>query len=95
LDETAVLGQLEALAHTLGIQVRYECLYSEADLSSGGLCRIRDKQVIIVNTKATTGEKARTLVRALKRFDLSNVYLRPALRDLLEEPAGTPAYVKE
>ena len=94
MDETAVLGHLEALAHTLGIQIRYECLESETAFSSGGLCRIRDKQVIIVNTRATAGEKAKTLVRALKCFDVSNVYLRPALRDLFEESEVTPAYVK-
>jgi len=85
LDETVVLGHLEALAHTLGIQIRYEHIESETAFPSGGLCRIRDKQVIIVNAKATVGEKVQTLTRALRRFDLSNIYLKPALRDLLEE----------
>ncbi len=85
MDETVVLGHLEALAHTLGIQIRYEVIESETAFPSGGLCRIRDKQVIIVNTKATVGEKVQTLTRALRRFDLSNIYLKPALRDLLEE----------
>ena len=85
MDETVVLGHLEALAHTLEIQIRYEVIESETAFPSGGLCRIRDKQVIIVNTKATVGEKVQTLTRALRRFDLSNIYLKPALRDLLEE----------
>jgi hypothetical protein len=85
LDEAVVLGHLEALAHALGIQIRYESIESETTFPSGGLCRIRDKQVIIVNTKATVGEKVQTLTRALRRFDLSNMYLKPALRDLLEE----------
>ena len=85
MDETVVLGHLEALAHTLGIQIRYEYIESETSFPTGGLCRIRDKQVIIVNTKATVGEKVQTLTRALRRFDFSNTYLKPALRDLLEE----------
>ncbi len=85
MDETVVLGHLEALAHTLEIQIRYEFIESETAFPSGGLCRIRGKQVIIVNTKATVGEKVQTLTRALRRFDLSNIYLKPALRDLLEE----------
>lgn len=85
MDETVVLGHLEALAHTLGIQIRYDYIESETAFPSGGLCRIRDKQVIIVNAKATVGEKVQTLTRALRRFDLSNIYLKPALRDLLEE----------
>ena len=84
MDETVVLGHLEALAHTLEIQIRYEFIESETAFPSGGLCRIRGKQVIIINTKATVGEKVQTLTQALRRFDLSNIYLKPALRDLLE-----------
>jgi hypothetical protein len=85
LDDAAILGHLEALAHTLGIQIRYEILEGETPFQSGGLCRVREKQFIIVNAVATTGEKVHTLARALGRFDLSQIYLKPALRDLLEQ----------
>ena len=84
MEEKAVLGHLEALAHTLDIQIRYEHLESETSFYTGGLCRIRDKQVIIVNAGASTDDKVRTLAKAMACFDLSQVYLRPALRDLLE-----------
>jgi len=84
LDDTAILGHLEALAHTLGVQVRHEPLESETTFPTGGLCRIKDKQFIIVNERASTGEKVRTIAKALRRFDLSEVYLKPALRDFLE-----------
>ncbi len=87
MDETAVLDHLEALAYSLEIQVRYERLDSEETaFPSGGLCRVKDKRFIIVNSGATTAEKVRTLIRALRRFDLSGIYLKPALRDLLEGP---------
>jgi hypothetical protein len=85
LDDAAILGHLEALAHTLGIQIRYETLEGETPFQSGGLCRVREKQFIIVNALTTTGEKVQTLARALGRFDLSQIYLKPALRDLLEQ----------
>jgi hypothetical protein len=88
LDEIAMLSQLEALAHALGIQVRYERLEGEKAFPSGGLCRIRNKHFIILNEMATTGEKVRTLASALKRFDLSRIYLRPAIRDFLEGAMG-------
>jgi len=86
LDETSVLDHLEALAYSLEIQVRYERLDSETAFPTGGLCRIKGKRYIIVNSGATTAEKVRTLTRALRRFDLSGIYLKPALRDLLEGP---------
>jgi len=84
LDNTTILGHLEALAHTLGVQVRYEPLESETTFPTGGLCRINEKQYIIVNEMASTAEKVRTLSKALRRFDLSQVYLKPAVRDFLE-----------
>jgi len=52
------------------------------------MCRIRDKQVIIINQRAATADKVRTLVKALKCFDLTQIYLRPVLRDLLEDEEG-------
>jgi len=64
--------------------VRYENLEGETSFQSGGLCRVREKQFIIVNAVAPTAEKVQTLARALARFDLSRIYLKPALRDLLK-----------
>ncbi|MCP4667594.1 MAG: hypothetical protein GY849_14655 [Deltaproteobacteria bacterium] len=80
-----MLKHLEALAHTLGIPIRYERMEGETTFPSGGLCRIRESHVIIVNERATTREKVRTIADALKRFDLSQVYLKPAMRDFLEK----------
>jgi len=88
LDETVTLGYLEALAHNLGVEIRYESMEGDDPFSSGGMCRIRDKQVIIINQRAATADKVRTLVKALKCFDLTQIYLRPVLRDLLEDEAG-------
>jgi len=84
VDEITILGQLEALAQGLGIEVRYESMEGEAILSPGGLCRIKGRQVIIVNERVPVGDKVGTLVKAFRRFDLSRIYLRPVLRDLLE-----------
>ena len=86
MDETVILDHLETLAYSLGIQVRYERLDSETAFPAGGLCRVKDKHFIIVNSGAATSEKVRTLTQALRRFDLSAVYLKPALRALLEGP---------
>ncbi len=39
-----------------------------------------------IRDRAAARDRVRTLVQALKPFDLSNVYIRPALRELLEKP---------
>jgi hypothetical protein len=84
LDERRLLDQLEELAHDLSIPVRYEAITGEEVFTTGGLCRIKDEYVIIIESRAPTEEKVRALARALKHFDLSQVYLKPALREFLE-----------
>jgi len=86
VDDRAALGHLERLAENLGVEVRYEALEGDAASTAGGLCRVRDRYVVIVNAAASPRSKVNTLVRALKRFDLSRVYVRPAIRDLMDRP---------
>ncbi|MDQ1335988.1 MAG: hypothetical protein QG552_2938 [Thermodesulfobacteriota bacterium] len=88
MDARAVLGYLEAVAEQLGVEIRYEPMEGETVLSPGGMCRIRGKTVIIVNAKAPLEDQVRTLVKALRRLDLSQIYLRPGIRDLLECDTG-------
>lgn len=88
VDDVRLLSQLEALAHRLGVEIRYESLEGEGPLAGGGLCRLREKMFIIVNERFSAKEKVRTLAHSLKRFDLSNIYVKPALRDLLENQSG-------
>ena len=84
MDDHAALDQLEALAFRLGIQLRYEKIKDEDVTSSGGLCRFRGKDVLVIHSRATTKEKIKVLVEALKKYDLDDVYIRPAVRELLE-----------
>ncbi|MFC1884262.1 hypothetical protein ACFL2O_05800 [Thermodesulfobacteriota bacterium] len=85
MDEKNLLVHLEELAHKLGISIRYENMPIETAFSAGGLCRIKGNPVIIINDNAPDGEKMMALGKALKRFDLVKVYIKPALRKFLED----------
>jgi hypothetical protein len=82
MDENAILSQLEELAQRLGITVRHESM--DGTLHAGGFCRIQGQDFAILNKKATTREKMYVLVDALKRYDLSQIYVLPSLRVLLD-----------
>jgi len=84
VDDHIALDQLEALAYSLGVEVRYEKIPQDDVTISGGLYRLRGKNVVVIDARATAKERIRTLVQALKPFDLSDVYIRPALREILE-----------
>jgi hypothetical protein len=85
MDDHTALSQLEGLAYMLGIQIRYEKIVEDEVSSTGGLCRVKGEWVIIINSRATINEKIQTLAKSLKNFDLNNIYVRPALRELLEK----------
>ena len=84
MNEEVLLNQLEELAGKLGILVRDENINIEESSSTGGLCRIERKHVLILNSKATVKEKNQVMIKALQQFDLSDIYIKPIIRELLE-----------
>jgi hypothetical protein len=52
--------------------------------STGGLCRVEGKYVLLLNSKVTVKEKIQVMIKALQQFDLSDIYVKPAIRELLE-----------
>ncbi len=88
MDDNATLGQLEELAERLGITVRHEPLKSDGSLHAGGFCKVHGKDVVIINKKATVREKVHILIDVLKRYDLSQIYVLPSLREILDVKNG-------
>jgi hypothetical protein len=87
MDENSLIDFLEELAERLGVNIRYEAIRQDEDavFVAGGLCLLKGEYVLIVNSRATVRERVRTLATALKHFDLDQVYIRPALRELLDK----------
>ncbi len=86
MDESTIIEQLEELIKSFGIQIRREAIKQDEDLVNvvGGLCLLRGEYILIINSKATTMDRIKTLATALKHFDLDQIYLRPVLRELLD-----------
>jgi hypothetical protein len=83
LDDEILLSQLEDPANNLGIVVRRENINLEEASTAGGLCRMRGEYFLILNTRATVKEKIRTAIEALRHFDLTGIYIKPVIRELL------------
>jgi hypothetical protein len=80
-----LLIQLEDLAGRLNIQVQYESLKNEDPSTFGGFCRVRDQHMVIIHSKATISRKIDILTEALRRVDVDDLYMRPALREYLKK----------
>ena len=79
-----ILGQMEELAENLGITVRYEKIQKESAFFPGGFCRVKGKDLIIINSKASVDDKIEIMGRAFLSFDLSQIFILPAIRELID-----------
>jgi hypothetical protein len=84
MNDEVLLSQLEELAEKLEILIRDENINIEEASSTGGLCRIEGEYILILNSKATVKEKIQVTIKALQQFDLSDIYIKPVIRELLE-----------
>jgi hypothetical protein len=82
--EEILLIQLEELADKFEISVRDENINIEESSTNGGLCRVDGKYILILHSRATVKEKIQVMIKALQQFDTSDIYVKPAIRELLE-----------
>lgn len=80
MKEEEILGGLENLIGTLGVQLRYE----KGDFS-GGLCTVKDKRMLIVNSALSPAQKIKVLAGELSQMNLENVFMVPALRQIIDD----------
>jgi hypothetical protein len=86
MDENSIVEQLEELIKRFGVRIRNEAIKQDEDSVNvaGGLCLLKGEYVLIINSKLTVSDRIGTLATALKHFDLDQIYIRPALRELLD-----------
>ena len=79
MQKEKLLSQLIALAEQMSFQVR-----EEAGDFKGGECIVERNKMIFLNKKHDTQQKIDILTRVLSRQPLDDIYLLPAIRNLLE-----------
>jgi hypothetical protein len=88
--EAILLQQLEELAERLGVKILYESLDQQEFVVKSGTCTVRGQLVAIIDHGLTPGDRIGVLADCLSRFDLSTVYLVPAVRELIEARRAAP-----
>ena len=83
IEET--LRELEGVAEKKNIKVTYENIGGE--LGAGGLCKVKGEHRVIVDKRATDGEKVTVLATALAKFELDDVFMSEELRALVARHA--------
>ena len=75
-----ILQAFENLVNNLSIDLRYE----KGDFN-GGLCRMPDRDILIVNSRLPMEQKIKLIASELNSLDLNHIYIRPAIREIITE----------
>jgi hypothetical protein len=78
-----LLDELLTVAKRLGIEVRVEP-FRGGIRSSGGLCRLRGRALVLIDQRLGAFDRSRALADALSELDVDGVYLTPQARRLIE-----------
>lgn len=80
----AMVEELVKVARELGFDVREEELLRDVGYRPrSGVCRVGDRDVILMDRKLSGPERVEVLCLALAERDLEQVFLSPALRALI------------
>jgi hypothetical protein len=80
MTQEQIVKELESLAANSGITVRYE----KGDFE-GGFCVLRAERLIVVNKKLPLSKKASVLAQGLAEIGIEENYLKPAIREFIED----------
>ena len=76
-----IVDELAEAAQRVGLEVRREKIMREIGYRiRGGACRLRDKNLVIIDRDQPAAEQLEVIAEALRSRDLESLYLSPAAR---------------
>lgn len=75
-----LVEELQEIARQIGVTVRFE----KGDFE-GGYCLLRDQRLVLINKRLMPSRKASLLALALQSIGLETIFLKPALRQYIED----------
>ncbi len=80
LTNDELLKALETIARAINVQVRFE----KGDFKSG-YCTIEKQNLVVIQKRDTLDKQLCVLAGFLGTFDLSQLYIAPALKEFIEQ----------
>jgi hypothetical protein len=79
-----IVDELAEAAQRVGLEVRREKILREIGYRTrGGACRLREKNLLIVDRDQPASEQLEVIAEALRSRDLESLYLSPAARRIV------------
>jgi murein endopeptidase len=77
-----IIEELQDVARQIGVTIRFE----KGDFE-GGYCVLRDQRLVLINRRLMPTRKASLLALALQNMGLETIFLKPAIRQYIEDEA--------
>ncbi|OGW29130.1 MAG: hypothetical protein A3K09_07540 [Nitrospinae bacterium RIFCSPLOWO2_12_FULL_47_7] len=84
MNPQSKLEDLQAVAEKLSIAVEFSNLSNNEISIKSGYCKLKNKDMIILDKTLSPEEQIEIILQALKRFDLENIYIPSWVRERLE-----------
>ena len=79
MKPTIIFQELEQLAAVLNIRI-----IQEKGNFKGGYCLLEKERIIVVNGLNPIEQRIRALAQAFSQLDISNIYIKPAIRNIID-----------
>lgn len=80
MNDEIILQELENICGKLGLNLRYE----EGDFI-GGLCRIDEEKLIIINKKLPINRKIKLIAQEISTLNFEDIFILPAVKEIILE----------
>jgi len=86
MKHEALIEELHDVARQIGVTIRYE----RGDFE-GGYCVLREEKLLLVNRRLLPAKKASVLALAMNEIGLEEMYLKPVVREFIEDEVAKAA----
>lgn len=80
--------ELKHLAEKLGIRVKEKSFRNTGIPVKSGLCKVKGEELFIMDRNLKVFEKNLVLAETLSEMSHENIYVVPAVREMLDKAAG-------
>ena len=78
MKPSTIYQEFEKLAESLEVKI----IQGKGNFK-GGYCLLEKEKVIVINRLKPLEQRIKALARAFSRLDISNIYMKPAIRDII------------
>ena len=85
MKSTIILQEFEQLAEALDVKI-----IQEKGNFKGGYCLLEKEGIIVVNKLNPIEQRIRALAQAFSKLDISKIYMKPAIRNIIDSEVNHP-----